>query len=139
MKSILKVLAAPFKFGAEWVDARPSGGTIRQLAGVVSAVEATDGKAYLSVGPAHTKSVLELPDEKIAAVNAAIKFVGHTTRSAARKCLAAHHEAVYMAEASALAQAKADKAEARPTRRSKRCRRRSPRRTVCGQITVSKA
>lgn len=89
LAKLKQIVMAPFKYGFEAVDTRPSGGAYRRVARQLTAVESnTPGEIALVVGKGKVTNmpVVEVikAETPVEAVNATLKMVGSLRRSKAR-------------------------------------------------------
>ena len=89
LAKLKQIVMAPFKYGFEAVDTRPSGGAYRRVAKQLTAVEGSNpGEIALVVGKGKVTNmpVVEVLNAAtpVEAVNATLKMVGSLRRSKAR-------------------------------------------------------
>ena len=112
------IVTAPFRWGFEAVDTRPSGKTYRRFTNQLHAVQQEDGKVALTVGKGLTDTLRVVDTIKAntpaEAVNATLKLVGGLRRTKAKAVNQIHRamerDARQKAKAAA-AEAKAKKAD----------------------------
>lgn len=114
LNKLKQFVIAPFKWGFNAVDTRPSGSAYRRVARQVTAVASNDGEVALVVGQGLTADMPVIESIKasnpVEAVNATLAFVGGLRRSKAGAINRVHRQIAQQARKAAKAEAAARKA-----------------------------
>ena len=115
MNKLKQLVIAPFKWGYNAVDTRPSGSAYRRVSRQVTAVAGREGEVALVVGKGLTQDmpVVEVikANDPVEAVNATLAFVGNLRRSKAGAINRVSKQISTAARKAAKAQAAAAKAQ----------------------------